>query len=63
MDTPLKLLGLGGLLHSFADDDEEVLREDEGDAFPLITKLLLLVVQEVAEVNVEELEAETELTC
>lgn len=55
---PLELLRLGRLLNSFTDDDEEVLRQDEGDALPLVPKLLLLVIQEVTEVNVEELQEE-----
>lgn len=41
---PLKLLGLGGLLDSFTDDDEEVLGQNEGNALPLVPKLLLLVI-------------------
>lgn len=53
---PLKLLGLGGLLDAFTDDDEEVLSQHEGNALPLVAKLLLLVIQEVTEVDVEELE-------
>lgn len=57
---PLELLRLGRLLNSFTDDDEEVLRQDEGDALPLVPKLLLLVIQEVTEVNVEELQEEEE---
>lgn len=57
---PLKLLGLGGLLDSFTDDDEEVLSQNEGNSLPLVAELLLLVVQEVTEVNVEQLEEEEE---
>lgn len=53
---PLKLLGLGGLLNPFADDDEEVLSQHEGNALPLVAELLLLVIQEVTEVDVEQLE-------
>lgn len=55
---PLKLLGLGGLLDSFTDDDEEVLGQNEGNALPLVPKLLLLVIQKVTEVDVEKLEEE-----
>ena len=58
---PLELFGLGGLLDSFTDDDEEVLRQHEGNSLPLVTELLLLVIQEVAEVNVEQLQEEAEL--
>ena len=57
---PLKLLGLGRLLDSFTDDDEEVLSQDEGNALPLVAKLLLLVIQEVTEVDVKQLEEEEE---
>lgn len=57
---PLKLLGLGGLLNSFTDDDEEVLSQNEGNSLSLVPKLLLLVIQEMTKVNVEELEEEEE---
>lgn len=57
---PLKLLGLGGLLNSFTDDDEEVLSQHERNALPLVTKLLLLVVQKVTKVDVEQLEEHEE---
>ena len=57
---PLKLFSLGGLLDPFTDDDEEVLGQDKGHPLPLIAKLLLLVVQEVAEVDVEQLQEEEE---
>lgn len=57
---PLKLFGLGGFLNSFTDDNEEVLSQDEGNPLSLVTKLLLLVVQEVAKVNVEQLGGEEE---
>lgn len=57
---PLKLLGLGRLLDSFTDDDEEVLSQNEGNSLPLVPKLLLLVVQEVTKVDVEQLEEEDE---
>lgn len=53
---PLKLLGLGGLLDSFTDDDEEVLSQHKRNSLPLVAKLFLLVIQEVAEVDVEQLE-------
>lgn len=54
--TPLKLLGLGGLLNSFTNDDEEVLSQHKGNSLPLVAKLFLLVIQEVTKVNVEQLE-------
>lgn len=57
---PLKLLGLGGLLDSFTDDDEEVLGQHERNPLPLVTKLLLLVIQEVSKVDVEQLGEEAE---
>lgn len=53
---PLKLLGLGGLLNSFTDDDEEVLSQHKRNTLPLVAKLFLLVIQEVTKVNVEQLE-------
>ena len=58
---PLKLLGLCRLLNSFTDDNEKVLSQNKWNPLPLITKLLLLVIQEVTEVDVEELEKEEEL--
>lgn len=54
--TPLKLLGLGGLLNSFTNDDEEVLSQHKRNSLPLVAKLFLLVIQEVTKVNVEQLE-------
>lgn len=55
--TPLKLLGLGGLLDSFTNDDEEVLSQHKRNSLPFVAKLFLLVIQEVTKVNVEQLEA------
>lgn len=52
---PLKLPRLGALLSSFANNDQEVLREHKGDSFSLVPKLLLFVVEEMAEVYVEQL--------
>lgn len=57
---PLKLLGLGRLLNSFADDDEEVLGQHKRNPLPLVTKLFLLVIQEVSKVDVEQLEEREE---
>lgn len=54
--TPLKLLGLGGLLNAFTNDDEEVLSQHKRNSLPLVAKLFLLVIQEVTKVNVEQLE-------
>lgn len=56
MCIPLKFLGLGTLLHSFADDDQEILCEDKGDALTLITKLLLLMVEKMSKVYMEQLQ-------
>lgn len=56
MCVPLKLLGLGTLLHSFANDNKEVLCEDKGDTLTLITKLLLFMVQKMSKVDMEQLE-------
>lgn len=53
---PLKLLGLGGLLNSFTNDDEKVLSQHKRNSLPLVAKLFLLVIQEVTKVNVEQLE-------
>lgn len=58
MGAPLKLLGFSRLLNTFTDDYEEVLSQDKGNAFPLVAKLLLLMIQEVTKVNVEQLEEE-----
>lgn len=52
---PFKLPCFGALLSSFANDDQEVLCEHEGHALPLVAKLLLFVVEEMAEVYVEQL--------
>ncbi len=54
--TPLELFGLCALLHTLADDDQEVLRENERNSLSLVSKLLLLVIQEVTEVDVEQLQ-------
>lgn len=54
--APLELLGLGGFLDAFTNDDEEVLSKDKGYTLPLVAKFLLLVIQEVTKVNVEQLE-------
>lgn len=54
--VPLKLFGLCTLLGSLADDDEEVLRQHEGHPLSLVAKLLLLVIQEMAKINVEQLQ-------
>jgi hypothetical protein len=40
---------------SFADDEEEVVGQDEGNAFAVDTKLFLHVSKEVAKINVEDL--------
>lgn len=57
---PLELLGLGRLLDSFTNNNEEVLSQNEGNSLPLVPKLLLLVIQEVTKVDVEQLEEEKE---
>lgn len=57
---PLKLLGLGGLLNSFTDDNEEVLSQHKRNSLPLVAKLFLLVIQEVTKVDVEQLEEQEE---
>lgn len=54
--SPLKLFGLGALLHTFTDDDQEVLRKNERNTLPFIAKLLLFVIQKMTKVNVEELQ-------
>lgn len=45
-------------MDAFTDNNEEVLSEDERNALPLVAKLLLLVVEKVAEVDVEQLESD-----
>lgn len=54
--SPVKLFGLGALLHTFTDDDQEVLRENERNSLPFITKLLLFMIQKMTKVNVKELQ-------
>lgn len=52
---PFELSCFGALLSSFANNDQEVLREHKGHAFSLVPKLLLFVVKEMAKVYVEQL--------
>lgn len=52
---PLEFLTLLRVFFSFADDEEEVVSQDEGDALAVDAKLFLHVPEEVAEVNVEDL--------
>lgn len=60
-DKPVKLLRVSRLALLY--DVDEVVREDERDAFPLNAKLGFEVAQDVAKVDVKELEGrEVELT-
>lgn len=52
---PFKLPRFGALLSSFANHNQEVLRKHKGHALPLVPKLLLFVVEEMAKVYVEQL--------
>lgn len=54
--VPLKLFGLCTLLGSLADDDEKVLRQHKGHSLSLVAKFLLLMIQEMAKINVKQLE-------
>lgn len=54
--SPFELSGFCTLLRSFADDDQEVLRENKRDPLSLVPELLLFVVEEMAEVDVEQLQ-------
>lgn len=53
--APLKLFGLCALLGSFADDNQEVLRQYKGHSLSLVAKFLLLVIQEMAKIYVKQL--------
>lgn len=55
---PFELSCFGALLSSFADDNQKVLREHEGNAFSLVPKLLLFVVKEMAKVYVKQLKTQ-----
>lgn len=56
LQLPFKLPCFGAFLSSFADDDQEVLCQHKGNAFSLVAELLLFMVEEVAEVDVEQLQ-------
>lgn len=52
---PFKLPCFGALLSSFANNDQEVLRQHKGHTFSFVPKLLLFVVEEMTKVYVEQL--------
>ena len=51
-----KLFGFLRIVTAIGDGVNEVIRQHEGDSLPVNPELLLVVAQEVAEVDVEELE-------
>ena len=50
-----KLFGFLRIVTAIGDGVNEVIRQHEGDSLPVNPELLLVVAQEVAEVDVEEL--------
>lgn len=50
-----ELVALLGVLFAVADDEEEILGEDEGHAFAVEAELFLEMPQKVAKVDVEDL--------